>query len=241
MATVDPPSSLDRAAVVVAHPDDEVLWFSSVVEDVGAVVFCFEHCDDLPELTAGRRRVVERYPLTTLQSLRLDEPCSVHQVDWFRPEFGPHGLQLNAPSTTQGHRQRYAASYDALLERLRTALEGVDTVFTHNPWGEYGHPDHVQVATVLERLRPELGYRLLYSGYVAPRTMPLAAACLPSLGQWFSLPTRRAFAQRVQQLYEDTECWTWPSEHQHFAHETFLEAAGTPEPGLGYPLNIVTP
>lgn len=241
MALMTPPESLERAAIVVAHPDDEVLWFSSVLDSVGKIVFCFEHCADLPEFTPGRRRVVEEYPLATLTTLRVDEPCSVHQVDWSNPQFDTLGLRLNASTTTPEHMRRYETSYTELQQKLETTLQGVDTVFTHNPWGEYGHPDHVQVAAVVAELQTSLGFQLFQSGYIAPRTMPLASRSLPRFGRCFELPTRRLLADQIQRLYEDADCWTWPSNYQRFDTEVFIEAVGTPEPGLGFSLNCVTP
>src|SRR5689334_18463518 len=155
------PDLLATSALVVAHPDDEVLWFSSILQHVERAVVCFEDCDDLPELGAARRRVRAGYPLGNVEWLRLAEPCSVHQVDWERPSFGPHGLLLNASSATDERRARYAQSFAELRAGLAQRLSGASAVFTHNPWGEYGHPDHVQVARVVESLRHELGFRVL--------------------------------------------------------------------------------
>jgi LmbE family N-acetylglucosaminyl deacetylase len=42
------------SALVVAHPDDEALWFSSVLAEVSRVICCFEECADLPERGALR-------------------------------------------------------------------------------------------------------------------------------------------------------------------------------------------
>jgi hypothetical protein len=240
VAEVNAPN-LGEACLVVAHPDDEVLWFSSILEAVGRVVLCFEDCAEYPELGPGRRAVLQAYPLRTVSSLRLPEPCSVHLVDWARAEPDEHGLQLTAPAATDAARERYRQSFAALHESLSRQLRGARSVFTHNPWGEYGHPDHVQLACVLERLRSDLGFRLFHTGYVAHRTMPLAARALPRLGHSFELPTNRCLADSMQALYQRHACWTWPPDYQRFATETFLEATDSePTPGSGFRLNCVT-
>jgi LmbE family N-acetylglucosaminyl deacetylase len=233
---------LSKSCLVVAHPDDEVLWFSSILERVGRVVFCFEDCAEYPELGPARRALLDAYPLSNVSSLRLPEPCSVHLVDWSQPEADALGLRLNAPETTPARIASYRASFQALREELAIQLSGVEVVFTHNPWGEYGHADHVQLARVIEGLRPRLGFRLFHSGYIAHRTMPLAAAFIARCGQGLELPTQPALATALQALYREHGCWTWPVAYQRFASETFLEAtAELPVAGSGFRLNCVIP
>lgn len=241
MAHLDSPPDLSHSCIVVAHPDDEVLWFSSVLDRVERVILCFEDCADYPLLGPGRRAVVDAYPLPNVSSLRLPEPCSVHLVDWSRPEWSDVGLRLNAPAATAERSARYRSTYDTLRAALAEPLRGTTTVFTHNPWGEYGHPDHVQLARVVESLQPEHGFRLFFSGYIAHRTMPLAAAGLPRLGRWFELPTQPELVAPIEALYRRHGCWTWPVDYQRFATESFLEAGDArPAPGAGFRLNCVT-
>lgn len=231
---------LSRSCLVVAHPDDEVLWFGSILERVGRVVLCFEDCAQYPELGPGRRAVLEAYPLPQVSSLHLPEPCSVHLVDWSRPELDAHGLRLNAAHASADDRARYRASFDALRAGLAGLLQGMQAVFTHNPWGEYGHPDHVQVSRVVDGLRSELGFRQLCSGYVAHRTMPLAGPSLKSMGRWFELPTQAERVAPIVALYREHGCWTWPLDYERFASETFLELGGEAQAGSGFRLNCVT-
>lgn len=241
MADVELPVDLSQCCLVAAHPDDEVLWFSSILGRVGRVVLCFEECEDYPELGPGRRAVLAAYPRPDVSSLRLPEPCSVHLVDWSRPEFDEHGMRLNGPRATAARRERYRESFQTLRTALATRLRNEVAVFSHNPWGEYGHPDHVQLARVLDSLQPELGFRHFHSGYIAHRTMPLAAQVLPRLGRWFELPTENTLAEPIAALYRQERCWTWPADHRRFTTETFLEASEhSPHPGSGFRLNCVT-
>jgi LmbE family N-acetylglucosaminyl deacetylase len=233
---------LSKSALVVAHPDDEVLWFSSILQNVGSIIMCLEACDEYPALELGRQAVLHAYPLPQVSSLRVSEPCSVHLVDWERPEYSDAGLSLNAKHVTTSQEARYRATYEQLRTLLATRLAGAQTVFTHNPWGEYGHADHVQLARVVASLQPSLGFRLFYSGYVAPRTMPLAARELARVSGWFSAPPSDQLAKQIQALYRDHGCWTWPTDYEHFALETFLEFDGESlPPGAGFMLNCVCP
>ena len=50
-------------AVVVAHPDDEALWLSSVVTSADRVVFAFGDVFNEPQKSEARRRAVAALPL----------------------------------------------------------------------------------------------------------------------------------------------------------------------------------
>src|SRR5690349_7171352 len=127
-------SHFESAALVVAHPDDEVLWFSSVLGKVSRVVIAYEACDDLPGLGESRHAASNDYPLPNAVFLRRPEPCSLTHVDWATPEPNDYGMALK-PSDAEA---RYRNAYEALRSDLVGRLEGVTDVFTHNPWGEYG-------------------------------------------------------------------------------------------------------
>ncbi len=105
-------------------------------------------------------------------------------------------------------------------------------VFTHNPWGEYGHEEHVQVYRAVSTLRRELGFELWFDTYASDRSAVLMARTV-SRTQFAceSLPTRYDIAQPIEALYRDTGCWTWPyDDYQWFETETFaLDPIELPE------------
>ena len=76
------PEILSSAVLVVAHPDDEILWFSSVLARVRRCIVCYEDCDDGAKLGPGRRGVASSYPLSTMHWLRLPEPCSYKKANF---------------------------------------------------------------------------------------------------------------------------------------------------------------
>ena len=115
-------SRFASSALVVAHPDDEVPWFSSVVGKVERVIICYEECAELPELADGRRAARQAYPLATATWLRRAEPCSLRRVDWRSPIRTAHGMALDAPGAGEADRARYVASDDLLRADLRAAL-----------------------------------------------------------------------------------------------------------------------
>ncbi|HEY4106252.1 MAG TPA: PIG-L family deacetylase [Polyangiaceae bacterium] len=225
---MNPSEALSDSALVVAHPDDEVLWFSAILEQVSSLICCFGDCADLPELGAARRSAMNDYPLGTLTFLDRPEPCSLSLVDWQHPNASEYGMAANAPGHDPAGEARYANSYRALVSDLRRALRGVRHVFTHNPWGEYGHPDHVQVARAVTSLQAELGFGVLHSNYIAPRSMAFAAGFLPNLASAFRLPTNPSLAARIKSVYEKHGAWTWNRAYAPPPEEAFLVQTTTP-------------
>jgi LmbE family N-acetylglucosaminyl deacetylase len=235
----EPASWFENSVLVVAHPDDEVLWFSSILAQVARVVVCYEACAELPGLSAGRQQAALAYPLANVSWLRLAEPCSLSHVDWSRPLASAHGMALDAEPIDPVAQARYEQSYATLRAELALQLSAAKHVFTHNPWGEYGHPDHVQVCRVVSDLRPELGFRLWHSSYVSPRSAAFAARSLPQLTSHVRLRTDPALATQIQAVYTAHGCWTWHEDFQRFPEEALLERTEQPAAGGGVPLNCV--
>lgn len=114
--------------IIVAHPDDEFHWFSSVLNKPNtAIVFCFQNkYPDSPcllEYVTGVFQVMEYYyqklgiPVFWLQTIRTMRPIV----------FGKINPQ------TRGH----------LRTNLRAVLSVLNPkyVYTHNPWGSTGIPN----------------------------------------------------------------------------------------------------
>ncbi|GAB4524655.1 MAG: hypothetical protein Tsb0020_42750 [Haliangiales bacterium] len=233
---------LGRAALVVAHPDDEVLWFSAVLSQVGQRVVCFEACDDYPALGPARRKLAAAYPAALpTRWLRVPEPCSLGMVDWSRPVATRYGLALSAAGATEPARARQRAAYDEVRGALSATLASATDVITHNPWGEYGHPDHALVCSAVESLADELGYRVWYSSYVAAKPLPYAATVLDQLAAGPSLAPDRAVIDQLVPLYRQAGCWTWMWPYTVPASEAYLYRHGERRrPGRALSLTYVT-
>jgi hypothetical protein len=217
------------AAVVVAHPDDECLWLSSVLAISGRVVFAFGDPYGRPDVAAARRRAVAELPLPGVVNLAIPESGSRLAVDWSRPRLTPMGIAITEPAAAS----RYEANFGRLVAALRPVLAGLAMVFTHNPWGEYGHPEHIQLHHAILSLQSELGFTIGFSNYVDGRSWPLAVelAGMPSWTLRRVLATDRASAMRLRAVYRRHGAWTWTAWHRWPARETifFRPAAAPPE------------
>jgi len=220
-----------RAAIVVAHPDDEALWFSSVLEQAALVCMCFLEYPKHPEWTQSRRRAIAELSHKNAVALGIDEAGEFGGADWENPEVTECGMAL--PHATAEVRAAYEKNYRTLTQILRKELRGFENVFTHNPWGEYGHEGHVQVSRVVSDLAGELGCSVWYSGYVGERSRQLAQQFeLPPAGSENVLirSTNMPLAQKYMQIYQTHDVWTWRDDHVWPDEEVFLHQSAVKGP-----------
>lgn len=232
-------------ALVVAHPDDEALWFSSILAAVDAVVLCFEEVPSRPDWSAGRRRAVAAYPLPGVESLRLIESEAFDAADWWQPVPTEYGLAIERrPQALPGmNARRYFDNYHALRRDLGGRLRGCDRVYTHNPWGEYGHEEHVQVYRAVKSLQAELGYEIWFDNYVSNKSSRLLLQYIGGFtAEYETRETDPALGQRLASLYKEYGCWTWFDDYRWFTHECFMTDHALPraaEVGHLFPVNFL--
>ncbi len=214
--------ALAEAALVVAHPDDEVLWFGAILPQVGRVVVAFRDCDSLPGIGARRAAALAELPYRDLRCLDLAEAVSLGLANWAHPTPDAFGIALDRAAEDSAAARRYRENFTTLRNRLKQELAGCVRVFTHNPWGEYGHEDHVQMFRVVEALRAELGFEMWVSTYCSTRAETLARR-YPGFGASGLLrcDVDRAFVSQVADIYRRHGCWTWHAGWQGSAQECY--------------------
>lgn len=184
---------------------------------------------------------MDSYPLAKVKFLKLRQASGFDAASWNNPTETLSGLHVHG---------RAGAAYDRnaeeLIDVLRTELRGEPLVFTHNPWGEYGHEEHVQVFKVLTRLRDSLVFELFVSSYVSNRSAKLMTQSLHRISDDFvTRETDKALARQLKALYTKHDCWTWADDYQWPVHETFYrisEPVDTAQSGSSAspPLNYIT-
>ncbi|HEV2678446.1 MAG TPA: hypothetical protein VGV37_28215 [Aliidongia sp.] len=204
--------------MVVAHPDDEILWLSGVVSSADRIIFCFGDQFERPKSSAARRRAVAALPLRGLVDLKLPESGAGFFVDRARAHSTPAGIEIADAAA----RARYENNYTALVEALRPALAGYSDVYTHNPWGEYGHAEHVQVYRAVTALQAELGYTVWFSNYVDGTSWPFArrVGAQPCWTRRRTVVPDQKTARTLMGVYRRHGAWTWTRFHRWPAQET---------------------
>jgi hypothetical protein len=210
----------NKSIIVVAHPDDEILWLSSVLAKVDHIVFCFLDYTPAPELGSGRRRAITEYPLSNLSCLEITESGSYNGADWNNPIETQYGLEIASNAALA---KRYNNNFKTLYDRLSSILAAYDNVYTHNPWGEYGHEDHVQVYRVVKSLQEKLDFNLWFSNYGGNHSYNLMMKYIPDLGPLYTTcQTNLDLATSIGSLYKKHKCWTWYGDYQWFREESFI-------------------
>ncbi len=231
----------NRSIIIVAHPDDEILWLSSILGRVDKIVFCFQDCASAPKLGPGRSRLLAEYPISNCVNLGIEESLSFNMADWESPRVTDYGLHIakNSRAST-----KYRRNYLDLIEKLAPILEDYDNVYTHNPWGEYGHEDHVQVYRVIKTLQKGMNNNIWFSNYCSQQSMKLMLEYISGFSNdYITLPTNIGLAHTLRDLYKKHECWTWYDDYQWFREESLMTDASLDDSGLPrghiFPINML--
>lgn len=233
-----PSHALDKSLLIVAHPDDEILWFSSIIDRFDEIVICYMDAGHSDELGAARRNSLRDHALRDrITLLDLAQSKSHNMSQWPEPEETEYGLKLTKNADLDRLHIEQA-------RRLRDAVEpfvaAASNVFTHNPWGEYGHEDHVQVHRVVSRLAGESAARLWFGNYVSNKSSGLMRRCLQSFpDSYYDMPIDQERARRVASAYITNGAWTWIDDYRWPASECFVQNRDSqPQSAIGAPFPV---
>jgi hypothetical protein len=231
---------LDGCVIVMAHPDDELLWASSILQRASRILLCFGPVSKNRTLSDGRVILAARFPLASARFLQIPESAVYARAQWPDPKETPEGLAIAA---APARARDYVRSYHDLLAAFAEELDGAHTIVTHNPWGEYGHEHHVQVLRAVEALQPRFGYRIFVSCYAAQRSLGLMGRTFWRLGDPTpELPTDRTLTDQLGALYRETGTWTWFMDYRWPETERFFAlqpTAAAGRPGQVRALNMI--
>lgn len=230
----------EKSIIVSAHPDDEALWFSSVVSDVDEVVFCFLDCRSNPAWSEGRKKSLSEYPLPNVSCLEIREAEVFSPVNWNKPKPSKFGVKISSKKIAL----RYRMNFHRLKKHLGKKLGGFKNVFTHNPWGEYGNEEHVQVFNAVRALQEKQGFNLWYTNYCSNKSIRLLERYTPFMAHdVITLKTNEKISEELKSLYLKNGCWTWYENWKSCEEETFIKysAAEGAETlyGRTFPLNMI--
>jgi len=240
------PELLEQSIIVAAHPDDEVLWFSSILDKTSDVVVCFLEAPRYPWWGVGRRKSLAEYPIKNISCLNIDSSEVFERADWKNPVTTEHGIKIESKAVPHSN-ENYKNNYNKLKQLLGEKLDGFRNVFTHNPWGEYGHEEHVQVYRVVKDLQQQLKFTLWYSNYVSNKSFQLMLNHIEQFCfEYVAFETNRGLTEDVTNIYKRNKCWTWFNDWECFKEELFLkertfekEEGTEGKTGRLFPVNLI--
>lgn len=232
---------LEKSVIVAAHPDDEILWFSSIIKRVNAIIFCFLEHKSRPEWSIGRKKSLNEYPLKKISCLCIDASETYNRADWQNPVITDTGIGIANKNISS---EKYNANFFKIIEALREKITGYKNVITHNPWGEYGHEDHVQVYRAVKKLQAEIRFNLWFSNYCSNKSLTLMSRYIPAFDyKLVTLKTDRSISYDIEKLYKKNGCWTWYDSYEWPDEESFIKESIIDKDdkiyGNIFPLNMI--
>ncbi len=206
-----------ESVLVVAHPDDEALWFSAAASHVDRIIVCFAppgaDAETAAALTAG-------FPLSRTEFLGLPGFRGYSRRHFTFPVSTGAGLLLWAKPHGEW---RYRRNARRLRESLARRISSGTSVITHSPWGDYGHEEHVQVHTVLHTLARKHSFHLWHTNYATNKSLKLfRRTSFRHQSSWVTTPTNPELLARMKEFYIKHNVWTWRSDWTGFEQETYI-------------------
>tara|TARA_A100001234_G_scaffold185838_1_gene169816 strand:- start:79 stop:870 length:792 start_codon:yes stop_codon:yes gene_type:complete len=204
--------------LIVAHPDDEIIFFSSILKSVDKILVCFGKSSDNDIISQGRKSLQKNYPLTNIEWLNLNETDTYQASNWDKPIPTEDGLEVNR------NKIAYREMYDDLCKILKNKIAPYDIVYTHNPWGEYGHEEHVCIFNSVQSSMKGFSKKLYVSCYASDRSEKLYLIKKHLLNdeiQEAKVPKELCY--EIKNLYLENNCWTWDNNYEWPNLEFFIE------------------
>lgn len=212
----------ENSALIVAHPDDEILWFSSILENVDKIIIIFKGTNN-KKVLSGRNNIFNSKILpyaNKISCLEIEESDAFNSANWEMPKPTDYGIKTSST--------KYKKNYYLLRDKLIEKLAGYKNIITHNPWGEYGHEEHVQVFRVTMSLLAKLGYSIWVPGYFSERTFGMMSLFKNFISNNFiEYSINQQFCESVKSIYIDNGAWTWSNDYKWPQAETFYELNNT--------------
>ena len=221
MIKIQPDRSLEKSMIVCAHPDDEALWFSSILCQVNGVVICYQKVASNEVWSSGRKRSLLHYPIKNVSSLEVVESEVFNNDNYREPELTGYGLKIKRDSISA---DKYKENFITIKSALKEKLFGCQNVYTHNPWGEYGNEEHVQVYKAVKDLQQEFKFNLWFSNYCSEKSIDLLKKTINLCStQKNTKRTDRITCRYIKHHYRKNRCWTWFNDWTGFREESFIK------------------
>jgi hypothetical protein len=203
--------------IIVAHPDDEVIFFSSILKSASKIIFCFDQSQD-KIVNLGRRTIKKSFPLKNACFLNIKEANIFNEANWKYPEKKSNDFILNK------NRFAYRKNYLKLKSYLLKIITKGDTIYTHNPWGEYGHEDHVLVFNVIKSLKIKFQLSIFVNNYVSNKSYNFMRVNQHLLSNTVQNKTiDKKLVDKLKKFYISNLCWTFDDNYKWPKKEIFIK------------------
>lgn len=194
---------IENSTLVVAHPDDEILWFGSIVKKCKKVIICFGPSNNF-ELSEGREKIKKLLTYRNVEFLNLHEAGVFNSSNWNSQIKKEYGVKC------YNNEKKYIDNYQKGYEILLNKLKNEKVIFTHNPWGEYGHEEHIQIFKIISKIKKIYNFRLIFNGYFSSKTIRLMIDNKSKYNfYYFDLHNDHEYVVNIKKQYIENNIWTW--------------------------------
>lgn len=235
------PDMFKKSILVVSHPDDEVLWFSSILDKVDEVVICYLDVESNPQWTIGRKQSLSEHPMKNISCLGIDESETLNGANWKNPVMTKFGIEISKRGISD---KKYKENYYKLKKNFDSKLKNYCNVFTHNPWGEYGNEEHIQIYRAVKELQEQMKFNVWFPNYCSNISFNLMLKYISkSDSDYLTLKTNKILTNHIESIYKKNGCWTWYEDWKWFNEESFMKDRKFEEKtklcGHIFPLNMI--
>lgn len=174
---------MKNITMLIAHPDDEVIFGWPMLKEVKKIICCSSDLNN-PVRTWCKDRKKALQEVGNIVGAEVI--CLDYNSEFYRADARNGDLWK-------------------MTSEIMSLLQSVELIYTHNPWGEYGHLDHVLV----HQIARASGKQLIYSD------MCIEAGWLPCI-PWQRLQSLVgsytndiSFYERCKEIYLKYNYWTW--------------------------------
>ncbi len=214
-------SIFKNGILIVAHPDDESLFFSSILSEISTIIFCFGQIPGEEIISNGRKKAVDEFPFKDVNIINLNIPqskSSKKPLSWLSLKDNKYGVE-------GGYNHiNYKNNYITLKKKLNKLITSESNVITHNPWGEYGNSEHIQVFKIIFNIAKEKNIKMLVSSYFSNLSISYAKRKQHFLkSESYFMETNQNLHTVLKKNYLKNRCWTWFNEYKLPLNETFYK------------------
>jgi len=177
--------------LIIAHPDDEVIFGFGIIKQVKRIICCVSDSNsNFPKCSSWHRSWMYR-------QRALEEVGKLLGVEIIN-------LNYNSMFATMPKEEIIKLS-----NTINNLIKDEEIVFTHNSWGEYGHPDHILVHNIIK----QTGKTILTSNIMLDNNFTGFKKYQISDPENYQIVTNDIeLYLKCKMIYTKYKCWTWGDE-----------------------------
>ena len=191
-----------RALLLIAHPDDEVIFFWWALQNPAWKLSIL--CVTSDRYNEQRKKWAKRSEgLFALCSERQINIACMHEDSGFARRTGRNGFLA-------GIEKGIMSNYFSLEEESENGE--FDYVITHNLWGEYGHTDHIWIHNFARRAFKKVMTSDIFVKNEWTSFLPAASLLKNAKGGCGQFENNTDEYEELKFHYDKIRCWTWNQE-----------------------------